>query len=165
MNGGFDSGVIAPWVGVNGGFTTTGPGPYGVTTSPGFPGAEGSAYYFATYLMCCNPATYTLTQTNVMVPSGTTVKCTGYAMCSHGGESPGTTTFTLTIDGQVCGSPLTLGDTDSYTQFGGNVLLIGDTHTVVVSWADSGNGDGNFVDYVDQFSILPISGPGVPSTC
>ncbi len=104
-----------------------------------------------------------LTQTNVSVPDGTTVNCTAYG--SPGSRSPYTTTFTLTIDGQLCGN-----FTGNYTEglfytpwelFGGIVQVTGNTHTVVVTQSSNGLDEtiGAAYDFFTKIEVVPISGP------
>jgi hypothetical protein len=44
-------------------------------------------------------------------------------------------------------------------------VVVGDTHTVTVSWTSTGVDDAGSLSNIDEISILPILGPGVPATC
>jgi hypothetical protein len=74
-------------------------------------------------------------------------------------------TFVIRVDDVVCAT-MSAVDQESWLKFtGNNIVVTGDTHTVKVTWTSNGVDEAGSVDEIDQISVLPVAGPGVPSTC
>jgi hypothetical protein len=74
-------------------------------------------------------------------------------------------TFVIRVDDVVCAT-MSAVDQESWLKFtGNNIVVTGDTHTVTVTWTSNGVDEAGSVDEIDQISVLPVAGPGVPSTC
>jgi hypothetical protein len=98
-------------------------------------------------------ADITLTQDNVRVPSGTTVKCSMEVSASR---NPGfTTSFELYVDGQKC-SALTVEAT---------MVVSGDVHTIVMRVASSGADQAAAIFTVDNVAVVATAGPGFVTSC
>jgi hypothetical protein len=106
-------------------------------------------------------ADITLTQDNVRVPSGTTVKCSMEVSASR---NPGfTTSFELYVDGQKC-SALTVEATNKRV-VENTMVVSGDVHTIVMRVASSGADQAAAIFTVDNVAVVATAGPGFVTSC
>ncbi|KAF2793367.1 hypothetical protein K505DRAFT_216125, partial [Melanomma pulvis-pyrius CBS 109.77] len=149
VNPSFETGGLLPWV-----MTTTGRW-NDLRVVGGRPHSGTYSFFGATDSE--TQATLTLTQTDVVVLAGTVVDCSGWVWASR--NSGYTTTFTVSIDDQVCGT-VTVVDT-GYIRIGSQITVSGDTHTVSVQVVSTGADEASMILGIDDVSVVPISGPGV----
>lgn len=158
INGGFGTGSLAPWTSNTDGVTVDA----GVSSDTDSQDGDGFDETFVT-LNQGSAGLQTITQT-VAILDGTTVSCTAFGRDMRDVGPSFSSTFTISIDGTLCGS-LTVSDTETWTQFGGNLLLAGDTHTVVVSLISNDVDSLGAILQVDNVQVIPLSGPGAEPVC
>ncbi|TLD33697.1 hypothetical protein PspLS_00232 [Pyricularia sp. CBS 133598] len=101
-------------------------------------------------------------QTNVRIPSGTTVTGSGWVNFFQGPAYP--TTIVMIVDGVEVGSPYKLPEGGYYTQFGGGRLTVsGDTHVIGVRVVGSYPTAADLVDLDDL--LLTIAPPDGAALC
>lgn len=110
----------------------------------------------------------TLTQTDVAILDNTVVDCTAYGHYFTDAGTSYFSTFTISIDGVPCGA-IQFGagrpDAATFVLFGGDLTVVGDTHTIVVSMmANLVDGNGGTM-LMDNVQIVPIAGPGAVPVC
>jgi len=96
---------------------------------------------------------WTVSQSNINIPSGTTVSCSAWAM-DTGSTSRN---YVILIDGVACGQPST-GSLNTWGQFGGTLVVTGDTHLIQVQMSAVVTGSPNRVR-LDNVQITALSPP------
>jgi hypothetical protein len=103
-----------------------------------------------------------LSQSNIDLPDGTVVSCRAYAYDSR--SDGGASTYTVDIDGTVCGVNTPSGP--GWQQVGGDILLTGETHTISITLQTNGVTDTNGQGlYIDNVEVTPIILPEGRSFC
>jgi hypothetical protein len=149
QNGGFVNG-FAPWTLSDVVGAISGPAPNNAAGQE----QDGDGWHIDSLLS--GTARWSVVQTNVIIPSGTTVLCSAWAFDTGGGVRADT----ITIDGFQCGSTGT-GSANNWGQFGNGPLIVeGDSHTVVVRMSAIVSGAPNRIrlDNVQVGAFLPPPG-------
>lgn len=145
QNPGFESGEY-PWLAmVSGSWAER-----GVRTSADG-GHEGHNFYWGRSNATVQDVTLTLSQSELSIPSGTTVDCSAWVASSRPGNI-GATRVEVFLDGITCGSPMYFG-TSGWAKVGGKVVVSGDSHTLaIVIVSDEAGPEGGLV-WVDEASL------------
>jgi hypothetical protein len=141
QNPSFESGV-SPWLAMGFGSWAQ----RGIYTS-NEGGHEGRNFYFGQSNASVADATMTLSQSNLSIPSGTTVDCSTWVASNRPGNR-GSTRVEVFLDEVTCGSAVYLG-TSGWVKVGGKMVVSGDSHTlaiVVVSDEAGPEGGQTWVD-------------------
>ncbi|KAF2823788.1 hypothetical protein CC86DRAFT_468803, partial [Ophiobolus disseminans] len=150
-NGQFNNGNSNPWTATTDQFLSP-----GVTTGTGH---DDSTYFsfFTDYPTGANGA---LSQTLQTIPAGTVVDC--YAWIATARYDSGSTRIQLSLNNQRCGGESISGD-KTWTRMGSRITLSADvTELRITVGADGSGGRESYEVLVDDVSVLPVSGPGLP---
>ena len=114
-------------------------------------GQEGRNFYFAQSNTTVADATLTLSQSELSIPSATTVDCSAWVASNRPGNV-GSTRVEVFLDGATCGSAVYLG-TNGWVKVGGKVTVNGGSHTLaIVVVSDEAGPEGGQI-WVDDAMI------------
>jgi len=110
-------------------------------------GHDGRNFYWGQSNATVAEATLTLSQSELSIPSGTTIECSAWVASDRPGNvaSTGVEVF---MDGVTCGNAVNLG-TNGWVKVGGKITVSGDSHTytiVVISDTTGPQGSQIWVD-------------------
>lgn len=141
QNSSFEAGVF-PWLDIGFGAWDQ----RGVMTSAEG-GRDGRNFYFAQSKAVLSNTTFTLSQSGLTIPAGTTVNCSAWVASKRPGNV-GSTSVELFIDETSCGGPVYYG-TNPWQKIGGKVTVSQDSYTfsiVVISDVTGPEGSETWVD-------------------
>jgi hypothetical protein len=114
-------------------------------------GHNGRNFYFAESNATVSDTTMTLSQSELSIPSGTTVECSVWVASRRPGNV-GSTRVEVFMDQVTCGSAAYLG-TNGWQKVGGKVTVNGDSHTMsIVVLSDETGPEGGQI-WVDDASV------------
>lgn len=124
QNPSFESGV-SPWLEMGFGSWAA----RGVYTQASG-GHDGRNFYWGQSNATAAESTLSVSQSELQIPSGTTVECSVWVASNRPGNVA-STAFEVFLDGVTCGTAINLGTT-GWVKVGGKLAVSGDSHTFTV---------------------------------
>lgn len=106
------------------------------------------------------------------IGDGATVRCSLSMKTAFYNGNTGVRGFSLTVavDGQICATGSSSGNSGFNPISGQNVMVTGDVHDVVVSFTLSTGAQSTQLTLLntlllDNIEVAPVAGPGAPAQC